>query len=186
VFNALPVFLIIESWGPITVVALNADPFIVNLSPDRKGPSIVWIILMFAARAVARFTLDSPEFRGDLFGHKTLRLPISCCVTFQTIWIILHPPQPSKGVGMRVFFPFLEVFKMTKSAFSIPDIVRHVFSKNRARIKLAETHDKTKETYLNDQSGEQPEGQHWLLHLGVWGLALFLTAIGLVRRLIGL
>ena len=87
---------------------------------------------------------------------------------------------------MRAFFPFLEVFKMTKSAFPIPDIVRRVFSKDGANIKLAETHEETKENYLNHQSGEQPEGKHWLLHLGVWGLTLFLTSTGLVRRLIGL
>jgi hypothetical protein len=67
---------------------------------------------------------------------------------------------------MGVFFPFLEVFKMTKSAFSIPNIVRRFLSKHRARIKiwLEEADDWTKENRRNDQNDEQADGQRSFPH----------------------
>jgi len=85
---------------------------------------------MDAARSVACLALDPPQLRRDLFTDKPLGFAKTRCMAFQTVWIILHPPQPGKRVGMGVFFPFLEVFKMTKATLPVPYIVRLFCSEN--------------------------------------------------------
>ena len=91
---------------------------------------------VLAAREIAGLALDSPQLWGDLFTHKTLGPAIARCMTFQTVWIILHSSQPSKCIGMWVFLPFLEVFKMAKPTFSVANVVGLLFSKHLARIQL--------------------------------------------------
>jgi hypothetical protein len=57
-------------------------------------------------------------------------------MTLQTVRVVIHPPESVKGIGMRVLFPFLEVFEMTEPAFSVADIVRLFFPKRVARKQL--------------------------------------------------
>ena len=76
----------------------------------------------------------------------------------------MHPPQPSKGIGMWIFFPFLEVFEMTESAFSVANVVGRLFSKDVAGVWLDEECYQTKENCLNDQDNEQPDGQRRFRH----------------------
>jgi hypothetical protein len=57
-------------------------------------------------------------------------------VALQAVRVIFHPPEPGKGIGMRVFFPFLEILEVTEAAFSVSDIVRFFFTKRIAREQL--------------------------------------------------
>ena len=92
----------------------------------------------------------------------------------------MHPPQPSKGIGMRIFFPFLEVFEMTESAFSVANVVGRLFSKNFAGVRLDEEGYQTKEDCLNEKNDAQPDGQRRFRHSKANRFELFLTAYGLV------
>ena len=129
-FNAFAIFLVVKLGGPVSIVTFDTHPLIVYLSANGKGVLVVRIILVPTARPVACFALDTPEFRCDLFRHKTLRSAIAGSMAFQAVGVVLHPSEASKGVGMGVFFPFLEVLEMTKPAFPVANIVRLFLSQD--------------------------------------------------------
>ncbi len=157
-------------------MTLDADSLIIYLSSNRKGSFVVWVIFVSAAGPMAGLALNSPKLRRNLFTHKALWATIACCMTFQAVRIVLHPPQPSKGIGMRIFFPFLEVFEMTEPAFSVANVVGRLFSKNFAGVRLDEEGYQTKEDCLNEKNDAQPDGQRRFRHFKANRFELFLTA----------
>jgi len=123
-FDPLPIFLVVKFRRPIAIVTVDTHPLIVYLAPNRKPSLIMRVIFVFTSRAVASLTLDASKLRRNLLTDKSLGTAKTCCMTLQTIGIILHPPEPGEGIGVRVFFPFFEVFEMAKPAFSVAYIVR--------------------------------------------------------------
>jgi hypothetical protein len=55
-------------------------------------------------------------------------------MALQTVRVVLHLAQPVKGISMGIFFPFLEIFEMTKAAFPVADVVRLFFSEGLAVV----------------------------------------------------
>ena len=157
-------------------MTLDADSFIIYLFSNRKGSFVVWVIFVSAAGPMAGLALNSPKLWRNLFTHKALWATIACCMTFQAVRIVLHPPQPSKGIGMWIFFPFLEVFEMTEAAFSVANVVGRLFSKDVAGVRLEGEGYQTKEDCLNDQNNEQTDGQRRFRHFRANRFELFLTA----------
>ena len=157
-------------------MTLDADSLIIYLSSNRKGSFVVWVIFVSTAGPMAGLALHSPKLRRNLFTHKALWATIACCMTFQAVRIVLHPPQPSKGIGMWIFFPFLEVFEMTESAFSVANVVGRLFSKDVAGVWLEGEGYQTNEDCLNDKNDEQPDGQRRFRHSKANRFELFLTA----------
>jgi hypothetical protein len=133
VFDSFAILVVVEFRGPIAIVALDAYSLIVYLPSNGKGSLVVGVILMLTAGPMAGLALDPPEFRCDLLGDKTLGAAVARGMTFQAIGIIVHPSQPGKGIGMGILFPFLEVLKMAKPAFSVANIVRLFLSVSLAR-----------------------------------------------------
>lgn len=123
VFDPFPVLLIVEFRCPVAVVTVDTNPLIVNLSPDRQRPLVMGVVLVFTPWAVASFTLDAPKLRRDLLTDKSLRAAIACGMTFQTVGVVLHPAESGESVGVGIFLPLLEVFKMAKPAFPVADVI---------------------------------------------------------------
>ena len=85
-------------------------------------------------------------------------------MTFQAVRVVIHPSQPGKGISMGVFFPFLEVFKMTEAAFPVPNIVRLFLSKDIAGEQLDRTGYQGRENCLEEQSQKQNDGERRFGH----------------------
>ena len=92
------------------------------------------VVLVFTSWTMTSLTLDASEFRRDFLADKSLGTSKTRCVTLQTIGIILHPPEPGEGIGVRVFFPFFEVFKMAKPTFSVAYVVRFFLGVHIGRL----------------------------------------------------
>lgn len=130
-FNMLSIFFVIELRGPVAIVTFDTNRLIVYFPPYRQGPLVVRVFFVFAARAVTRFALHPSQPGGNLLADETLCFAITCCVTLEAIGIVFHPPQPGKSVRVGIFFPFLEVLKMTQTAFSIPNVIGCIVGKNK-------------------------------------------------------
>jgi hypothetical protein len=160
VFNALSVFLIMKFRSPVAIVAFDTNPLIIYLSPDGKGHLIGGIVLVSAAGPMTGFTLHAPKLRCNLLAYESLGFAIARCVALQTVGIVLHPSQTGKGICMRVFFPFLEVFKMTEAAFPVPNIVGGIFGEDRGSAGKERAHIEPKRDQRKKQGGNQNHATH--------------------------
>jgi hypothetical protein len=130
VFNALSIFVIVKFRGPVPVMALDTNRLVVDFPTDGQGSLVVGVVFVSAPRSVTSFTLNTAEFRRDLFAHKSLGFTVAGRMTFEAIRIVAHSTQAGKGVGMGVLFPLFEIFEMTQPAFAVPDVIGRVTGKN--------------------------------------------------------
>jgi hypothetical protein len=129
-FDPLPICLVVKFGGPVAVVTVDTHPLVVYLSPDRQSALVIGVVLVLTSWTMASLTLDTPEFRRDFLADKSLGTSKTRRMTLQTIGIILHPTESGEGIGVRVFFPFFEVFKMAKPTFPVPNVVRFFLGMN--------------------------------------------------------
>ena len=141
-----------------------ADLFIANLSSDRERPFVVWVVFMLAAGSMAGLALHAPELRGNLLTHKPLWALITCCMTVQTVRVSPLLPQHSKGIGMVLLFPLLEVFKMTKSAFPVANIIWRFFSADLKMKRLDKEGSREEEGCLKEQDDEETDSERRFRH----------------------